>query len=163
MSLRTLFRKPPSTLACQRSLQLSSEPVVVYQRTLNVTDHSAPDQHLSERSMSQITQPQYKIHLSERSMFTDHLTSANGLCNRSLGPSDRSTSANNPCYGSFGPRDRTSANGPRYRSLGSSLQIDIGKTARQTVRQTAVQLYTCLLYTSPSPRDSGISRMPSSA
>ena len=31
------------------------------------------------------------------------------------------------------------------------------------LRQDAPDHYTCLLYTSPSPRDSGISRMPSSA
>ena len=30
-------------------------------------------------------------------------------------------------------------------------------------RQALVQLYSCLLYTSPSPRDTALSRMPSSA
>ena len=30
-------------------------------------------------------------------------------------------------------------------------------------KQIAVQMYTCLLYTSPSPRDATLSRMPSSA
>ena len=31
------------------------------------------------------------------------------------------------------------------------------------VRQTSAGIYSCLLYTSPSPRDATLSRMPSSA
>ena len=34
---------------------------------------------------------------------------------------------------------------------------------RETDRQREAERETCLLYTSPSPRDRGISRMPSSA
>ena len=38
-----------------------------------------------------------------------------------------------------------------------------GREAGDNPTDTAKQNYTCLLYTSPSPRDATLSRMPSSA
>ena len=37
------------------------------------------------------------------------------------------------------------------------------ETLRKAVARASVQCYACLLYTSPSPRDRSLSRMPSSA
>ena len=46
---------------------------------------------------------------------------------------------------------------------GSKLEI-FSRTAQTTAALTRLKpVWNCLLYTSPSPRDSGISRMPSSA
>ena len=45
-----------------------------------------------------------------------------------------------------------------------SLDVFFGReTARMVVRQPLELTETCLLYTSPSPRDATLSRMPSSA
>ena len=41
--------------------------------------------------------------------------------------------------------------------------IDIGTGLRKIQGDIPIVFYTCLLYTSPSPRDYGTSRMPSSA
>ena len=45
----------------------------------------------------------------------------------------------------------------------SILYSEVDEYARQLVEQRRQEGYTCLLYTSPSPRDSTSSRMPSSA
>ena len=48
-------------------------------------------------------------------------------------------------------------------SLSGEVQINGTPTSRMSRRQVAQALSTCLLYTSPSPRDQRGSRMPSSA
>ena len=59
---------------------------------------------------------------------------------------------------------------PVVKSLFTDLAMEIRSDAMQihggygyTKDQGIEQLYSCLLYTSPSPRDGSISRMPSSA
>ena len=73
--------------------------------------------------------------------------------------------------GSIGTTE-LATNAVTYNKLDSSLQADIDKTELITVTSavnldsdfaTATQGTTCLLYTSPSPRDRTRSRMPSSA
>ena len=49
----------------------------------------------------------------------------------------------------------------RYPSAGVGDMIRV--TVRRGTPETRRQIYTCLLYTSPSPRDRQKSRMPSSA
>ena len=57
--------------------------------------------------------------------------------------------------------DRPSNLDPFAEKLAAWLRVEAGKSRKQ--RRTAMQIYTCLLYTSPSPRDGLLSRMPSSA
>ena len=45
----------------------------------------------------------------------------------------------------------------------SKLQDDVPPFAEETVLEIMTETYPCLLYTSPSPRDATLSRMPSSA
>ena len=40
---------------------------------------------------------------------------------------------------------------------------DLGFVTPYPIQDSALDIYTCLLYTSPSPRDATLSRMPSSA
>ena len=51
-----------------------------------------------------------------------------------------------------------------FRSMrkGSTIEV-INQSLNQTLGRTLVTSLTCLLYTSPSPRDATLSRMPSSA
>ena len=44
-----------------------------------------------------------------------------------------------------------------------AMSVDRDKLVRSVLQNTAVPAYSCLLYTSPSPRDRQKSRMPSSA
>ena len=52
---------------------------------------------------------------------------------------------------------------PKYRrkSLYKELRRDLGQVFRELARRKGCEI--CLLYTSPSPRDGLLSRMPSSA
>ena len=50
-----------------------------------------------------------------------------------------------------------------YPTIGSSLSKALGDDTSDLPNFVSISPYTCLLYTSPSPRDSNLSRMPSSA
>ena len=51
-----------------------------------------------------------------------------------------------------------------YRIIGScDSHIEFGVNPTATTSSAMLPAYTCLLYTSPSPRDATLSRMPSSA
>ena len=47
--------------------------------------------------------------------------------------------------------------------MGDPCSDNLGKAPVAAAARTGDQVYTCLLYTSPSPRDLSTSRMPSSA
>ena len=49
------------------------------------------------------------------------------------------------------------------RALMHMLELRTTPQAHPSYRRVAQQMHTCLLYTSPSPRDATLSRMPSSA
>ena len=57
----------------------------------------------------------------------------------------------------------SSAAGWIILGLGALYLIGAGLYFGQPLLNTSVELVTCLLYTSPSPRDATLSRMPSSA
>ena len=50
-----------------------------------------------------------------------------------------------------------------FGAVGEAAQQIIITPASHTITLTLSNAYTCLLYTSPSPRDEKVSRMPSSA
>ena len=60
------------------------------------------------------------------------------------------------------PRRRTGYNSVRCKDKISSVSVPVGPTSDE-MREVRVYAESCLLYTSPSPRDKRQSRMPSSA
>ena len=51
----------------------------------------------------------------------------------------------------------------QLRSLGAIVEVLFTKEATRFITPLTLHALTCLLYTSPSPRDATLSRMPSSA
>ena len=62
----------------------------------------------------------------------------------------------------------TTDGGSTFYHVGRSLDVDVNNTLIldkpiNLENNDKIRIYACLLYTSPSPRDSNLSRMPSSA
>ena len=64
--------------------------------------------------------------------------------------------------GLFGMAGRLRAQGAPIR-IGSTLALTGPLSATAQIHKIVGEIYICLLYTSPSPRDLSTSRMPSSA
>ena len=62
-----------------------------------------------------------------------------------------------------GVKTQTAAAGPRYNTLALKALATLELDGRATVTMIKATYKACLLYTSPSPRDGLLSRMPSSA
>ena len=71
------------------------------------------------------------------------------------------SSINASGYGFLGSRERTIESTISPRNLTEGTQITVSVTTNGY--EDGTYYYTCLLYTSPSPRDKRQSRMPSSA
>ena len=65
-------------------------------------------------------------------------------------------------YLAYEDNDRLQLESERDTENNANLQFTIGETLTGNISQ-ATAVVTCLLYTSPSPRDATLSRMPSSA
>ena len=52
---------------------------------------------------------------------------------------------------------------PQERHMAGDVLVDLLRDSDITIREGVARRLTCLLYTSPSPRDATLSRMPSSA
>ena len=71
----------------------------------------------------------------------------------------RGKSAVNPCLAVYCRKNNLG-----YSRLGLTVGVKLGKAVvRNRTRRRIKEAYRCLLYTSPSPRDGLLSRMPSSA
>eukprot|EP00829_Urostomides_striatus_P011620 TRINITY_DN2903_c0_g1_i1.p3 TRINITY_DN2903_c0_g1~~TRINITY_DN2903_c0_g1_i1.p3 ORF type:complete len:107 (+),score=47.31 TRINITY_DN2903_c0_g1_i1:27-323(+) len=51
----------------------------------------------------------------------------------------------------------------RRRNMSNCTDYELKKATKKTIAESNATHYTCLLYTSPSPRDLSTTRMPSSA